>query len=255
MMYLIIAALIFAYMTVWFVYSNFKKRNDLADTAWGLGFVFVAWASFCLSDYRTMLAFLVNVMVTLWGTRLALHIHNRNKTKPEDKRYKDLIPETVSNRWLVSYLKVFLLQGLFMWLISLPVQFINFSLFDVNPGIVTVGVLVWVFGFVFEVVADKQLASFLKIKKRSSKVLDTGLWRFTRHPNYFGEVTLWWGVFLIVSQSSDSWWTVLGPLTITILILFVSGIPMLEKRYQHDENYQAYKAKTSIFVPWFSKSR
>jgi len=142
-----------------------------------------------------------------------------------------------------------------MWLISLPVQFINFSLFDVNQGIVIVGILVWVFGFTFEIVADNQLTNFLKINKKSGKVLDTGLWRFTRHPNYFGEVTLWWGVFLIASQSPSSWWTVLGPVTITTLILFVSGIPMLEKRYRHDKNYQAYKAKTSIFVPWFPKSR
>ena len=132
----------------------------------------------------------------------------------------------------------------------LPAQQLNFAA-DATSGfgvVALAGLLVWLIGFGFEAIGDKQLATFLAQPKRPA-VLDTGLWRYTRHPNYFGEVAQWWGVFIIAFSAGVAAWTVVGPLLITVLILFVSGVPMLEKRYANDANYQKYARKTSKFIP------
>jgi steroid 5-alpha reductase family enzyme len=150
----------------------------------------------------------------------------------------------------VSYGKVFLLQGLLLWIIMLPVQQINFGS-DASSTIgfiAALGAIIWLVGFIFESVGDKQLSVFLAQKKRP-KVLQTGLWRYTRHPNYFGEVTQWWGIFVISFCAGVAPWTIIGPLTITGLVLFVSGVPMLERRYANDPEYQDYAEHTSKFLP------
>ncbi|MCA9330419.1 DUF1295 domain-containing protein [Candidatus Saccharibacteria bacterium] len=242
-------------MTAWHVVSRIQKRNDVADIAWGLGFVLVAWLSMALAGHAPSFeGWLVAVLVTVWGARLAVHIYLRNRKKSEDKRYKEIVPEGTAFRGLVAYAKVFLLQGILIWIISMPVQAVFFSQpSSVWSGLVAMGVVVWVFGIVFEAIGDYQLSRFLQQKKRP-EVLSTGLWRYTRHPNYFGEVTLWWGVWLIAVASGVRPWTVVGPLTITGLILFVSGVPMLERRYKDDANYQRYAEKTSKFLPLPPKS-
>lgn len=236
-------------MTVWFVVSQLKRRNDVVDVAWGLGFVVVAWASLLLSDSLSMVGAAVNGMVTAWGLRLAAHIYARNRGKPEDARYKQLVPDGVRFRTLLAYGKVFLLQGFLLWVIMLPIQALHFA--EPSDGmqwLALIGAFVWALGFYFEVRADYELRVFLAKPKRP-KVLDTGLWRYSRHPNYFGEVTLWWGIFLMALASGVGLWTIVGPLLITVLILFVSGVPMLERRYAHDKAYQRYAAKTSKFIP------
>jgi steroid 5-alpha reductase family enzyme len=248
--YLITGVIVFAYMTAWFVLSQVKKRNDVADTAWGLGFVVLAWGSALLATSVSSVAILVNVLITIWGARLASHIYLRNRNKPEDARYKQIVSDDVKFRWLVSYGKVFLLQGLLLWIIMLPVQQINFGS-DASSTIgfiAALGAIIWLVGFIFESVGDKQLSVFLAQKKRP-KVLQTGLWRYTRHPNYFGEVTQWWGIFVISFSAGVAPWTIIGPLTITGLVLFVSGVPMLERRYANDPEYQDYAEHTSKFLP------
>ena len=245
--YFTLALTLLGYMIFWFIVSVIKKRNDVADIAWGLGFVLLAWFSFYLSSY-SFTALLVNGLVTVWGLRLAWHIFNRNKKKGEDSRYLEW-RKTWENFYLRSFLQVFMLQGIFLFLISLPVMFINHSVSGSFGVVEIIGLLVWCLGFYFESVGDKQLKEFVSNPNNKGKLMDKGLWQYSRHPNYFGEVTQWWGIFIIALSIPGSLFTIIGPLTITILILFVSGIPLLEKKYAGRPDWEEYKKKTSIFIP------
>lgn len=245
--YFTLALTLLGYMTFWFIVSVFKKRNDVADIAWGLGFVLLAWFSFFISGF-SFKALLVNGLVTVWGLRLARHIYNRNKNKSEDSRYLEW-RKTWKNFYLRSFLQVFLLQGIFLFLISLPVVFVNHSLSN-NLGVLEiVGLLVWGVGFYFETTGDRQLKEFISNPANKGKLMDKGLWQYSRHPNYFGEVTQWWGIFIIALSMSGSFFTIIGPLTITILILFISGVPLLEKKYAGRPDFEEYKKRTSVFIP------
>lgn len=224
-------------MTIWYVVSVVKKRNDIADVAWGLGFILVALLNFFLNP--TGKAVVSLLLISIWGVRLALHIYQRNKNKKEDKRYQQF-----KNN---PYVSVFLTQGFLMWLISWPVINPRGTLAWFN----VLGILIWVFGFYFESRADAELRNFLSKKENKGKVMQQGLWAYTRHPNYFGEVTMWWGIWLL--NISHNWWSIVGPLTITYLILKVSGVPLLEKRYEGNQEFEDYKKRVSIFIPWWPK--
>ena len=227
------AILIWFYMTVWYLLSILKKRNDIADTAWGLGFILVAIFNLIFNlNLKLSISFL---LISVWGIRLANHIHNRNKNKKEDYRYENF----KSN----PYFKVFITQGFFMWLICWPLFWSDQKINIFN----LIGILIWIIGFYFESTADKQLKEFIKNPNNKGKIMQSGLWAYSRHPNYFGEVTMWWGIWLL--NMNNNWWTVFGPLTITFLILFVSGIPLLEKKYKGNKEFEKYKLKTSIFFP------
>ena len=241
-------------MTVWFVVALMLRRNDVADIAWGIGFMLVALYTFVAHSPAFDRSFVVTLLVLIWGTRLSTHIYRRNHDKPEDKRYAAW--RQAWGRWFIlrSYLQVFMLQGLLLGLISVPVIITNtqrgplaFTVFDV------VGLLVWIIGFLFEHQGDRQLRDFLRDPANKGKVLSTGLWRYTRHPNYFGEVTMWWGIWIISLSIAGAFVGIIGPLTITVLILFVSGVPMLEKGMAANPIYDDYRRKTSIFVPWWVK--
>lgn len=237
------AIFIFFYMSVFFIISIVKKRNDIADIAWGIGFILISLYN--LSTNFNPQIFLITLLVFIWGSRLAIHIFNRNKNKKEDFRYLQWRQEWGKYFYIRSYLQVFLLQGFFMWLISLPLIINQQNIFIIN----ILGILVWIIGFYFESTADAQLAKFLKDTKNKGKIMDQGLWRYSRHPNYFGEVTMWWGIWLISFSGYFSLFSILSPLTITFLILKVSGIPLLEKKYLGNRDYEIYKKKTSIFFP------
>ena len=231
------AFIIWFYMTVWYFIALLKKRNDLADTAWGLGFILVAFSSFILEPNQKLLISLL--LISIWGFRLAIHIYNRNKNKKEDPRY-----EQFKNS---PYLKVFMTQGFLMWLICWPI--INSS--GDSSWFNLLGILIWVFGFYFESRADRELKNFISNKANKGKIMQAGLWSLSRHPNYFGEVTMWWGIWLL--NMNSNWWTLVGPLTITFLILKVSGVPMLEKRYEGNQEFEEYKKRVSVFIPWWPK--
>jgi steroid 5-alpha reductase family enzyme len=224
-------------MTLWYIFSLLKKRDDIADIAWGLGFILVTLFNLILNPGTKL--FISLFLISIWGTRLALHIYQRNKNKKEDYRYQAF----KSN----PYFKVFITQGFFMFLISLPV--IN------SLGFLTyfnyLGILIWIIGFYFESTADKQLKDFLKNPKNKGKIMQSGLWAYSRHPNYFGEVTMWWGIWLL--NLASNWWTIVGPLTITYLILKVSGVPLLKKKYEGNKEFEDYKKRVSVFFPRFPK--
>jgi len=246
--YLTLALLLFIYMSLWFLLSVIKRRNDIADVAWGLGFILISWAGWHLAE-SSIKSLLVNLLVSIWGARLAWHIYKRNKSKTEDYRYAKWRKDWGKWFFLRSYLEVYLLQGLFLYLIIQPVLFIHYQT-SRSLGILDfIGLFVWIIGFYFESTGDAQLKQFVANPANKGKLMQTGLWRYTRHPNYFGEVTQWWGVFIIALSLPGSIITIVGPLTITILILFVSGIPLLEKKYAGRKDFEEYKKKTSIFLP------
>jgi len=224
-------------MTVWYLVSIVKKRNDIVDTAWGIGFIFVTIFNLIFSPGIKLIISLVLILV--WGTRLAFHIYNRNNNKKEDYRY-----EQWKNN---AYLKVFITQGFFMWLICWPILFSSgsFNLFNY------LGIMIWIIGFYFEATADTQLKEFIRNPENKGRIMQGGLWAYSRHPNYFGEVTMWWGIWLL--NFGSNWWTMVGPLTITFLILKVSGVPLLEKKYEGNKEFEDYKKRVSVFIPWWSK--
>lgn len=251
----ILALLLFFYMNLWFVFSLIKKRNDVADIGWGLGFVILAWIAYFLSDDPSVRGLIVNILVSVWGFRLALHIKNRNKGKSEDYRYLAWRKEWGKWFYIRSYFQVYLLQGMLLFLIVMPVLLINknagaeFGLLDVF------GIAIWLIGFFFEAVGDAQLARFIKDPLNKGKLMQKGLWAYTRHPNYFGEVLGWWGIWFIAISVSGGWFGIIGPITITILILKVSGIPMLEKKMEEHPDFAEYKRKTSVFIPLLPRKK
>lgn len=245
--YLIPALVVLYYMIVGYGISLVLKRNDVADIIWGLGFVLVSWISFFLSP-QTERGLLVAALVTLWGTRLSFHIFLRNRNKPEDFRYRNW-RDSWKHFYLRSFLQVFILQGLFLYIISLSVIFIQQDHTRHLTLIDWVGTTVWVFGFLMESVSDYQLKAFKKKPEHAGRIITTGLWKYSRHPNYFGEVVQWWGIFLIALPLSGGWMTLVSPLTITYLIRYVSGVPMLERKYAGNAEFEQYKKRTSIFFP------
>jgi steroid 5-alpha reductase family enzyme len=236
-------------MNFWFVLSLIKKRNDVADVAWGLGFVLVTWASFFISRNYGVRGILVAILVSLWGLRLAIHIHKRNKGKAEDYRYLAWRKEW--GRWFFirSYFQVYILQGALLFLVVLPVLLINKNSVSTFGFLDLIGVAIWLFGFYFEAVGDAQLARFIKNPENKGKLMQSGLWSYTRHPNYFGEVTQWWGLWIVALSVPNSVLSVIGPVTITLLILKVSGIPMLEKKMAQNPEFDNYQKRVSVFFP------
>lgn len=246
--FLQVAILVFIYMNVWFLISLIVKRNDIADLAWGLGFVAVSWFTFLRSGYN-LAQIVVTLLVSIWGLRLASHIYKRLKRTTEDKRYLAWRNEWGKYFLVRSYFQVYILQGIFLYLISISIIYINSN--NIDFGIMQIiGIITWIIGFYFEYTSDKQLSDFIKNPANKGKLMTTGLWKYSRHPNYFGEVTQWWGIFLL----AGSLFTIISPLTITLLILFVSGVPLLEKKYEGRADWEDYKKTTSVFIPLPSNS-
>ena len=247
-------ALIVIYMTAWYLVARALTRFDVADIAWGPGFIVTALTAAALNESLNPRAYLVMALVIAWGMRLSLHVYLRNKGKPEDARYRAWRQEWGNNANIRAFLQVFLLQGLLLLVISLPITSAMMAGSSAFTLLDATGLFIWTTGFLFEAIGDWQLLRFKKDPAHKGRIIKTGLWRFSRHPNYFGEVTLWWGIYLIALSSGASWPVIIGPLTITLLILKVSGIPMLEKKYEGNPEFEAYRRRTSAFFPMPPKS-
>ncbi len=242
-------AIIFVYMTVWFLLAQALRRNDIVDSAWGLGFVVVALDAACVSCAPTPRSVLVLLLVGLWGLRLATYVTVRNIGKAEDFRYATWRREW--GRWFVprTFLQVFMLQGLFMWIISAPIIVVGAAMPETLGPLDLFGALLFGVGFLFESVGDYQLYAFKSDPANKGRVMKSGVWRYTRHPNYFGEVVVWFGIWVVALSVPYGAFAVISPLTITALLLGISGIPMLERTYADDRAYQEYKQETSAFFP------
>lgn len=247
--YAVLAFILFIYINIWFLISRIRKRNDVADEAWGLGFVLLAWSAFLLTDDWYFRNILVNILVTIWGVRLFIHIHSRHRGKEEDSRY--LTWRKSWGKWFYvrSYLQVFILQAIFLFIIALPIMFINVNSDNSVSYLIILGLFIWLLGFLFESISDKQLSDFVHSPENKGKLMTQGLWKYSRHPNYFGEITQWWGIWIIALSIPNGIYTIIGPITISILIIFVSGIPLLEKKYKGRADFEEYKNKTSVFFP------
>lgn len=246
---LTLAGVLFVYMSLWFVVSLIKKRNDVADVAWGLGFVLMAWTSYLLSGTAGVRGLIVCTLVSIWGLRLAWHIQRRHTGKPEDYRYQAWRTEWGKWFYLRSYGQIYLLQGALLFFVVTPVLLINSSIASALGLLDAFGIVVWLIGFFFESVGDAQLARFIRNPENKGKLMQSGLWAYTRHPNYFGEVTQWWGLWIIALSTPLGWIGLIGPLTITFLILKVSGIPLLEKKMEENPSFAEYKRRVSVFIP------
>lgn len=244
---------VFLFMNLIFIIALISKRNDIVDIAWGLGFVSLAWFNFFMQPDYTSRQLLVTVLITLWGVRLAYYIGSRNAKKKEDFRYAQWRKDW-GKYWIIrSYFQIFMLQGFFMLLIASPVIILQGKSSNAFSWIDWTGILIWTIGFIFEAVGDWQMTRFKANPENRGKVITLGLWRYTRHPNYFGEVASWWGIFLILISVAPIWQAIISPLVITILLLKVSGIPMLEAKYKNNLEFQIYAKHTSAFFPWFPK--
>lgn len=245
--------LIFIYFTIFFIVAQIKKDNSIVDIGWGLGFVLVSNYSLIGSEHFNFRSIITTIIVTLWGLRLFYHISRRNVGKPEDFRYAKMRKEW--GKWLVprAFFQVFMLQGFMMFIIAYPIVIINNSVNNDFKITDAIGLIIWAIGFFFEAVGDKQLRNFKKDSNNKGHILKNGLWKYTRHPNYFGEATMWWGIFFIALSVDSGIYGIISPIVITLLLLFVSGVPMLEYHYKDNLEFQDYAKVTNKFFPWFSK--
>ncbi|MGD8277839.1 MAG: DUF1295 domain-containing protein [Gemmatimonadota bacterium] len=240
---------------VWLA-SLVRRDASLVDRFWGAGFVLLAafWAMTSPAAFAGLNARLAFAIIALWGIRLSLYLTWRNWGSGEDYRYAEMRRGHGDRFPLVSLVTVFLLQALLMWTIALPVFVTTRATRAAEPLLLTVGLLVFGAGFLFEVIADAQLSRYRAARKRSGP-LDEGLWRYSRHPNYFGEAILWWGIW-IVAASVGGAWTVFSPILMTVLLVRVSGVAMLEKRLREVKpGWEEYARRTSAFLPWPSRRR
>jgi len=247
---LIAAITIAVIMVTTWVISVLIKNASIVDIVWGAGFAITSWVLAITVDGNSGRQTLLAIMVGLWGTRLALYLGKRNIGHGEDWRYKAMRKKAGPSFPLRSLVTVFGLQGALMWVVSLPVQFGNR---DDTPGvgpIAVMGIMVWFVGFMFEVIGDAQLARFKKNPDNVGKVLDTGLWSLTRHPNYFGDALLWWGIGIVGAETGSGVIGFIGPIAMTYFLMRISGVPMLERSLsRRREGYADYVARTSQFIP------
>ncbi|MCO8122054.1 DUF1295 domain-containing protein [Stieleria sp. TO1_6] len=242
------AAIVSLFVCVWLI-SLPLRDVSIVDIAWGLGFVLVVWTAF-LFHAEPDRGWLVIGLTTLWGVRLAAYLAYRNHGCEEDHRYRKMRDRWGSSFPLVSLFTVFLLQAAVMWVVSLPLQTAFVGAEPTSAWIQGIGLLLWTVGFGFETVGDWQLARFKSDPDNAGQVLDTGLWRYTRHPNYFGDFLVWWGLYLVAVASSHVWWSVVGPITISVFLLRVSGVTLLEKSLKDSKpDYQRYIERTNAFFP------
>jgi steroid 5-alpha reductase family enzyme len=242
------AALVLVLMLGAFLVGVRRRRHDGVDVVWGLGFVLIAVVTSMIADGPVWRRVLVTSLVAVWGLRLAWYIGRRNHGQPEDRRYQALLARAPGNPDVFALYSVYLTQGAVMWVVSLPIQLAQFG--DGAWLVVPFGVALWLVGFGFEAIGDAQLARFTADSSNRRKVLDTGLWRYTRHPNYFGDTCVWWGFFVLACHMWLGLVTVVGPAAITYLLTRVTGKPLLEKSIRaRRPAYAEYVARTSGFFP------
>ncbi len=246
------AAIIAGIMFALWLLSVLKRDVSIVDLFWGPGFGVIALATRSLSETRSLPSELLCWLTCIWAARLGVYLIWRNHGRPEDYRYRQMREKRGQKFWLISLFIVFWLQGAVMW--SCPFHCrLEFRQSNIHTnGCLFRAVLSWLIGFFFfESAGDWQLARFRADPGNEGKLLSTGVWRLTRHPNYFGDFAVWWGLFLIAASTSSSWWTIISPLLMTVFLRFVSGVALLEKSLATNKRgYTEYASRTNAFFPW-----
>ncbi len=242
-------------ITLLWILSVIIKNVSIVDLFWGLGYVVVNSYYFFMSGEMNARKILIFTLVSIWGFRLFIYLAFRNIGKGEDFRYQTFRKNYGPERyWWFSFFQTFLLQGVLIMLVSLPLLGANMGSYSGSlNGFDYLGILVWIIGFVFEAGGDFQLSRFKKNPANKGKVLNTGFWKYTRHPNYFGDSAVWWS-FALFSIAAGSYWQIIGSILMTLLIIKVSGVALLEKTLNSNKpQYNEYIQKTSSFFTWFPK--
>ena len=253
--------IILTYFVLFFIVATIIKNNSIVDIGWGLGFVLTAWILMLIYGF-SLDKLIINILVSLWGFRLFYHILKRNAFKEEDFRYQNW--RKAWGKWVVprAFLQIFMLQAIFMFVVGIAVFYLNIQIPPASFSLTTLGYIgfitgavIWLLGYLFEVIGDRQLRMHIANPNKEQKLMTKGLWAYTRHPNYFGEAVIWWGLaFMVMSVLGiSSLFVIISPIIITLLLRFVSGVPMLEKKMSQSPGWDAYAAKTNAFIPWFKK--
>lgn len=258
--------ILFLYLVIAFIVGTVKKNNGLMDVFYGPGYFVIAVSSlilyFIANNEINIRQIIVTLLVFIWALRLATYVYIRNRGKPEDYRYQAMRRRWKTNIVLKSFIRVYIFQGIVIFIVSFPVWFINIinnysveSFLDFFGITLWLGGIIWLIGFLFETIGDYTLYKFLQKPENKGEIMDRSVWKFSQHPNYFGEVTQWWGIYIIALATPFGFITILGPIFITYMIIKVSGIKLLDKRFETDDKYAEYKQRTSVFFPWFPKKK
>jgi len=243
---IIIAVLIF--VNIFFLIAVVRKNFAVIDIGWGLGFILISLIAYMHHPLSFKNAILL-LSVFFWGSRLAVYIYLRSRGKPEDHRYAKFRQEWMPHPNLNAWFKVFLFQGLLMMIVTLPVT-AGMALESKSMSVINyLGIIIWIAGFTFEVMSDSYLNWWKTKSENKGKICTTGPWKFTRFPNYFGEISLWYGIYLMAFEPKIAW-TIIGPITINFFILKVTGVPLLEKHYENRPEYQEYAKRVPRLIPF-----
>ena len=247
-------AVVLTLVTALWLLSIPLRNVSIVDIFWGMGFIAICLAYWLLADVHSTRGLLVLVLTSLWGLRLSMHLGLRNIGKGEDYRYAEFRKRYGEHRyWWFSFFQVFLLQGLLIWLISAPLLAAQAYGAKALSWLDGLALTAWVIGFIFEAGGDYQLTGFKSNSANKGQVLRTGLWKYTRHPNYFGDAAVWWG-FALFGVAAGAWWSVASAALMNLLLLKVSGVALLERSLTKTKpEYQEYINQTPAFFPWIPK--
>ena len=244
------ALVMFALMTALWIIATRLRDVSIIDCCWGAAFVVVAWVSMTLNRPASARMLLLAGVTTVWGMRLSLYLLWRKWGHAEDRRYQAMRDHHGPRFWWISLFTVFLLQGLLVWFVALPLQ--SAAVIASHAplgGLDACGAALWLIGFIFEAGGDWQLVRFQANPANRGRVLDQGFWRYTRHPNYFGDFCVWWGLYAMAA-AGGAWGTILSPVVMSVLLLMVSGVALLEKSIgERRPEYAEYVRRTNAFIP------
>jgi len=241
--------LLIVYLCCMVAIAQYKNDTSIANFTWGGGVMLVSLYTFFTLSLFLPRQIIVTLMITMWASRLIIHVY---------KRYTGNDPRFLSWKWqgfkalVINTIWIFG-QTIMIAIMGYPAVIINMSTVSGLTVLDGIGVCVWIFGFIFEMISDHQLFMFMSNPTNKGRVMRYGLWRYSRHPNYFGEILMWWGIFIIALSVPYGWAAIIAPVTISILLIFITGIPWIEKTMEANSEYQEYKEKTSMLIPWFAK--
>ena len=256
---------VFILFLIFYFIGLYQKSFNTVDIAYGAGFILVAIVSWITSGSGFLIQrkILVTGLVILWGIRIAVFLtlrkFGKDESTGEDRRFKVFRDDWGKSLWWKGFLQIYFSQVILIIIIGLPVLVVTSnSSTNVSFWVLDyIGIGIWTLGFLFEFIADLHMHFFKKKPENKGKILTKGLWRFSRHPNYFGEITMWFGLFFIALYEVKAWnfVSILSPIVIALLLIYVTGLPLAEKRFENNEEYQDYKQKTNALIPWFPKKK